>query len=131
LGRQTDGLWCVVSNHAILDRDLDFHWTTSSQSEIIARLETVKKSNGGWPRFYTREKSTKRDSRNSRVSRRCFRRISWKEPQSVYVDNYRIVMICKTKIHFWFIFSEPTSGLRMRNSAASNRSSKDLQTLIR
>src|SRR5262249_55916282 len=83
LRRQTDGLGRIVSNHAILDRDLDFHWPTSFQSETLARLETVKKSKGGWPRFYTREKSTKRDSRNSRVSRRCFRRISWKEPQTI------------------------------------------------
>jgi hypothetical protein len=45
--RQTDGLRRVISNDAILDRNLGFHWTTSFQSEIIARLETVKKCNGG------------------------------------------------------------------------------------
>ena len=33
--RQTDGLGCVVSNHAILDRNLGFHWTISFLSEII------------------------------------------------------------------------------------------------
>jgi hypothetical protein len=104
--RQTDGLGGVVSNHAVLDRDLNFHWTTSFRSEIIARLETVKKSNGGCTRSCPCEKSTKRKYRSSRISRRCFQRYSWKEPQSVRVNNYRIVMIYKTKIHLFFNSSE-------------------------
>ena len=42
--RQTDGLGRVVSNHAILDRDLGFHWTISFPSEIIcATTKRVKK----------------------------------------------------------------------------------------
>ena len=49
--RQTDGLGRVVSNHTVFNRDLGFHWTTSFQFEIIARLETVKKCNGGCPQF--------------------------------------------------------------------------------
>jgi hypothetical protein len=43
LGRQTDGLRCVVSNHAVFDRHLGFHNELLSESEPIG----VKKAGQG------------------------------------------------------------------------------------
>jgi hypothetical protein len=45
-GRQTDGLWGVVSNHAIFDRYLSFHLALLSTNMVRTRIETVKKTAG-------------------------------------------------------------------------------------
>ncbi len=41
-GRQTDGLGCVVSNHAVFDRYFGFHLLLLSEKRLRRRRETVK-----------------------------------------------------------------------------------------
>jgi len=66
LRRQTDSLGRVVSNHAVFDRDLGFHWTISFPSEIIgATSKGSRNVTAAAPvSSCTCEKSTKRKSRN-------------------------------------------------------------------
>ena len=47
LGRQTDGLGRVVSDHAILDPDFSFHRRLLSFSEISGKGNRVKEAEGG------------------------------------------------------------------------------------
>ena len=45
-GRQTDGLGCVVSNHAVFDRYLGFHLVLLSEKRLRRRREAVKPWSG-------------------------------------------------------------------------------------
>ena len=42
-GRQTDGLWCVVSDHAVFDRYLGFHFELLSRIKLSTVRNPVKR----------------------------------------------------------------------------------------
>ena len=47
-GRQTDGLWRVVSNYAVFDRYLGLHFELLSAKRLRRWAEVVKRCSGGW-----------------------------------------------------------------------------------
>jgi len=47
-GRQTDGLGCVVSNHAVFDRYFGFHLELLSKKRLRRQREAVKPWSGAW-----------------------------------------------------------------------------------
>ena len=46
-GRQTDGLWRVVSNYAVFDRYLGLHFELLSAKRLRRWAEVVKRCSGG------------------------------------------------------------------------------------
>jgi hypothetical protein len=47
LGRQTDGLWCVVSDYAVFDRNFCLHSGSFPMKRVRNAQETVKGHGGG------------------------------------------------------------------------------------